>query len=87
MNKEQRVAFLMDRYIAVRLSKDELDELLFLINHADYHNPLQLKLKTSWAESSAIGRQATVDWDTWYTTFVNNVKCYLQQLSSPVRNI
>lgn len=85
MNKEQRVAFLMDRYIAIRLSKDELEELLMLINDADYHNPLQLKLKQAWAESSAISRQQPADWETWYSNLVNNVKYCLQQVSSPLK--
>jgi hypothetical protein len=85
MNKEQRVAFLMGRYIAIQLSKEELDELLYLINDADYHNPLQLKLKRAYVESSAIGTQERADWDTWYFTIVNSVKYCIQQASSPVR--
>ncbi|WP_432708888.1 hypothetical protein [Pedobacter sp.] len=83
MNKEQRVAFLMGRYTAFKLSNDELDELIFHINDIDYQNPLQTNFKQSWTDAKDIPHSAACE--TWYSAFGIVFRTYIHHLSSPVR--
>jgi transmembrane sensor len=67
MKKEQRIAFLMDCYIANRCSKEELDELLSMVDHADYQKPLQGKLKQIWEDTDQMDIHMPAEWDLLYT--------------------
>lgn len=74
MNKQERISFLLDRYINNNCSANELKELFQLLNHNSNNELLQHELKLLWQNTMPEQHHTNEQWERLYNSMMQKTQ-------------
>ncbi len=74
MNKQERISFLLDRYINNNCSANELNELFRLLNHDSNNELLQHELKLLWQNTRPEQHHTNEQWEQLYNSMMHKTQ-------------
>ncbi|MBB5437690.1 ferric-dicitrate binding protein FerR (iron transport regulator) [Pedobacter sp. AK017] len=74
MNKQERISFLLDRYIHNNCTAGELDELFQLLDHHSNNDFLQRELKLLWQHTGPEQHHTNAQWEQLYNSMMHKTQ-------------